>query len=396
MKKLSTLIITVIAGGAMQAQPMVSNGFNSMAAINGTTYQKTASLNPGKSYGSVAASADGQYFFAGGANAFENNIYYINVSNNAFVDSVTVAPSPGEMAAGIEANTLFSVRGSALYRINTATKAVDSIVIGNPFRVEQRPGVKQAWVTADSMIYVVDYSTGTMSSTTIDLSSNQFDNSEGRFTKGGSIAYKACNSLKKIYKIDAATKAVVDSINTNPVGHTAVEVSTDSSKIYAANGKNVYVYSASTKALVDSMVSTKLIMNLYRHPTRSELWAVHHFSDSVTVFNETTGAIIASFDIGNDPFFLAFSTGSMDVKNIQNNYEVKLYPNPASKQMTVVLPDNKEKQLVVCDLFGRKLSSHSISSNTASLDVSQLAAGNYYLAVYERNTLVKTISFIKE
>lgn len=395
MKKLSTLIIAVIAGSAVYAQPMVSNGFNSMAAINGTTYQKTANLDPGRNYGSVAASADGQYFFAGGANTIANNIYYINVSNNAFVDSITLPSTSGEMATGIDANTLFSVRGSSLYRINTATKAVDSIIIGNPFRVEQRPGAKEAWVASDSMIYVVNYAS-IMSFTTIDLSSNKFDNSDTRFTKGGSLTYKACNSLKKIYKIDAGTKAVVDSINTGTVGHTAIEVSTDSSKIYAANGTNVYVYSVSTKALVDSMVSTKLIMNLYRHPTRAELWAVHHFNDSVTVFNETTGAIIASFDIGNDPFFLAFSIGSTGVTNVQNNYDVKLYPNPASKQMTVVLPDNKEKQLVICDLFGRKQTTLTTTSNTVNIDIAGLATGNYYLAVYERNTLIKTISFVKE
>lgn len=397
MKKLYAIIASVFACGIVQAQPILSNGFGTgTALINGTNYQKTMNIGSGN-FGNVSASADGQFFYVTGANTTSGNIYYISVTSNTIVDSIAMPGIGGDMSSTNLANTVFSLRNMAVYRLNPQTKTIDSVVIGGkPNRIEERPNSKEAWVAADSMIYIVDYSSGLSVGTPIDVSSNKFDNADVRFTKGGTLAYKAAGSAKKIYKIDCAAKTIIDSIDTTPLSPFSIEVSSDSSTIYAANGTNVYMYSVASKALVDSMVSDKQVMTMYTHPIRQELWAVHHFADSVTVFNETNKATLASFDIGNDPFFLAFATGTVSINDINKSYAVKLYPNPATIQLNITLPDNKKKQLAIYDVYGRRVVMHNTATAQTSIDISALATGTYYLSIYSQDTLLKTMQFVKE
>jgi len=389
MNRLYTVLACCIALGA-KAQPMISNGFPSMALINGTTYQKTSTLGT-SNYSFVAGSNNGK-FYAGRAFG-SNTVYMINAATGAFIDSMSVPSDAGEMSAYNEPNTLFEVRGTALYRINTTAKTYDSIAIGNPFRAEERPGAKEVWVTADSMIHVVSYASG-LSKSTIDISSNIYDNADVRFTKGGSIAYKSAGSNKKIYKIDANTKQVVDSINTAPYSHFVIEVSTDSSKIYASNNKAVLIYDIATKILVDSFVSNKQIMNLYRHPSRSELWAVHHFNDSVTVFNESTKATIASFGISSSPFFLGFSDGTVGINNMNTPSAVNIYPNPAKDKLYIDV--HQQAQVVVYDLLGAKQGVYNISERNNDINIDSLVTGMYIIYIQLPNVEQQRAVFNKE
>lgn len=397
MKIIYSSSLLLFAFGSINAQSVLSNGFGTgTALINGTTYQKTANIGTGN-FGNVAASADGAFFYASGANTTAGTIYYISTSANAITDSVTITAAGGDMSSTNNPQTLFSLGSSAVYRINPQNKSIDSIVIaGNANRIEERPNAKEAWVAADSMIFIIDYSSALSAGTPIDFSSGKFDNSDVRFTKGGSAAYKAATSLKKIYKIDCTSKTIVDSIDTSPVSPFSIEVSTDSSTIYVANNKAVYMYSTGSKTLVDSMIATKQVMNMYRHPTRQELWAVHHFNDSVTVFNETNKAVIASFDIGNDPFFLAFSTGTGDIAGITTSGSIKLYPNPVQTSLTIDLPGNGSKTITVFDYSGRRITTTSTNNNRAVLNVAAYSAGNYFVVVSGDTYTIATSSFIKE
>ncbi|MBN8672469.1 MAG: T9SS type A sorting domain-containing protein [Chitinophagales bacterium] len=378
---------------AANAQPMLSNGFGSLAAINGAGYQKTTNIGTGN-FGNVTGSYDGTKFFASGANTTANKVYYVDAATNSITDSLTLPSNGGDMAGYKEANTLFMNMGTAMYRINTATKTYDSIAIGSPFRIEERPNSKEVWVAADSMIYVVNY-VSALSTNTIDLTSNKFDNADVRFVKGGSIAYKAANSTKKIYKIDCNAKTVADSIDTAPYGFAAVEVSADSSKVYAASSNKIYVYSTATKALVDSITSNKQVMNLYMHPTRAELWAVHHFADSVSVYNTTNNAIIASFDIGNDPFFLAFATASSGISSTGAVHRTLLYPNPANTAVHLSFSKIAKHTVVIYNNAGIKVTEQTTVDKQCSIDLRNLPAGSYYTAIFDDGKYVDSVPFVK-
>lgn len=397
MKQLYIVLIFTLVCFEIQGQPILSNGFGTgTALIDGTTYKKTTNIGTGN-FGNVSASADGQFFYATGANATAEKIYYIGISSSAIVDSVSLPGSGGDMSSTKLANTVFSLRNMAVYRLNPQTKAIDSLVLpGKPNRIEERPGAMQAWIAADSMIYIVDYTSGLNLSASIDVSSNKFDNSDVRFTKGGTTAYKAANNINRIFRIDGITQLVTDSIDTTPFGHAAIEVSTDSSKVYAAAGTNVYIYSVASGTLIDSMVSDKPIMNLYRHPTRAELWAVHHFHDSVSVFDETNKALIASFDIGNDPFFLAFSTGTVSITGSEGNRAPTLYPNPATNILKVSLAGKEKVKLVVYDIAGRKVLEQISTAGDVVVDIRALKNGAYYLAAYENGIWLGSTAFLKQ
>lgn len=398
MKQLFTFLIGIVVTGTIQAQPIISNGFGNMALINGTTYQKTGTLGT-QNYAFVGGSSTGQRFYAAGVSAANvNTIYFINATTGAFIDSMTMPSNTGDLSGLNDPNTIFQARGTALYRINTSAKTYDSIVIGKPNRIEERPGSKEVWVAADSMIYIVNYASGSMTSSTIDLSSNMYDNGDVRFTKGGSFAYKATGSNKKIFKIDANTKTVLDSIDTTPFSAFAIEVSSDSSKIYATSGTSTHVYDIATKARVDSFVSNKQMMNLYRHPNRQELWVIHHFNDSLTVYNENTKASIASFGIGSSPFFLAFGVGGTAINNIAQDISttIKLYPNPVNDVLHITSALSIDAFATVYDITGREYGNYIINNKQATISTNNLIKGLYILSVHYRNGNKENFKFVKE
>jgi hypothetical protein len=397
MKQLFTFLFCIGFAGVMQAQPIISNGFGFMALINGITYQKTGTLGT-QNYAFVGGSNNGQRFYAAGVSAANTNtIYFINSTTGAFTDSMTMPSNTGDLSGLNEPNTVFEARGTALYRINTSAKTYDSIVIGKPNRIEERPGSKEVWVASDSMIYVVNYASGSMSSTTIDLSSNMYDNGDVRFTKGGSLAYKATGSNKKIFKINANTKAVMDSIDTTPFSAFAIEVSSDSSKIYATSGTSTHIYDIATKARIDSFVSNKQMMNLYRHPNRQELWVIHHFNDSLTVYNENTKASIASFGIGSSPFFLAFGQGGTAVNSIVHDLSTtKLYPNPANDVLYITSTATIDAVATLFDITGRECSSYVIDKLQAVINTTNLEKGIYILSIQHKNGNKENFRFVKE
>ena len=395
MKQLFTLCLLAIGLNAY-SQNMLSNGFGFMAAINGNTYQKTSNVGS-QNFQFVAGSNDGTRFYA--VNFNTSTIFIINSSTYAIADSFT-GPTAYYITGYNEPNTLFARGNKSLLRYNTSTKSLtDSLLIGNPWTVEERPGTKEVWVTYDSMINVVSYASSLTSLGTIKISNNQYDNEDVRFTPKGSTAYKVAKSKKKIYKIDASARTIIDSIDTAPYAFGPVAVSADSSKLFATNfGNKIYIIDVATKVITDStMTSNKLMMRLYHHPTRAEIWAVHHFADSVTVFNETTKAAVASFGIGSSPFYLAFATASNSISNAHSSeYALQVFPNPATQSITISMPESRLHDIQVYNTTGQQVATVSTTNTKCNIDISNLASGNYYLSVIENNELKKTIAFTKK
>ncbi|MBS1774266.1 MAG: T9SS type A sorting domain-containing protein [Bacteroidetes bacterium] len=395
MKKITTLLLAITLSCTLYAQNMLSNGFGFMAAINGNTYTKTSNLGA-QNFQFVCASSNGAYFYA--VNFSTSTIFIINSSTYAFVDSFT-GPTPHYITASNEPNMLFTRGNQSLLRYNPSTKSLtDSVLMPNLWGLTERPNSKEIWVTVDSNIKVVNYASSLTITNTIKTSNNQYDNFEVAFTPMGTICYQSASSKKKIYKIDANTKAIVDSINTAPYSFQQMVTSADSSKLYGFSNTKLYAIDLATKAITDSsMVSNKQIMHVYRHPNRAELWAVHHFNDSVTAFNETTKATIASFGIGPSPFYLAFAVGSTGINQVsENNTNVLLYPNPANTNINLAFDNSNKREIVIYNSIGTKMAAYNTNNNTATLDITSLATGNYFVTVKENNELVKTLTFIKE
>jgi hypothetical protein len=84
---------------------------------------------------------------------------------------------------------------------------------------------------------------------------------------------------------------------------------------------------------------------------------------------------------------LTFSTGV--VAGINSNFisnETKIYPNPATDKLNVVLPDNRSYQLTLSDITGKPVLSSdngsiSVMGNNAIANVSGLSKGMYLLEI---------------
>ncbi|MGN6477454.1 MAG: YncE family protein [Flavipsychrobacter sp.] len=393
MKKIFTLFFLLTVAIAGYSQPTLCSGFGFMGGIDGTTYTRTTTFGT-HNYQYISAANDGSQFYA--ASFTSNKLYWISTSF-AITDSMNVTLY--DIASSNEANTLFGLTQSSMYRINTTSKSVtDSIAIANPFRLEERPGAKEVWVSGDSMIYVVDYTSG-LTKSSIHISNNAGDYYNVRFTKGGTLAYKIAAASKKIFKIDALTKTKLDSANLANANGYDIEVSTDSSKIFVSmpNDKKIMIYQASNMALVDSIVSPREVFSLYRHPSRKELWAVNHFQDSITVYDEDTKATIAVIPAASSPFHLAFAKGSVSVTDVpQNNYHLLAYPNPATNELFIKLPNGNPHRLIISGISGQIISIQNETSNRSIIQTDKLIPGSYQLSVYEGEALKSTIRFVKQ
>ena len=61
---------------------------------------------------------------------------------------------------------------------------------------------------------------------------------------------------------------------------------------------------------------------------------------------------------------------------------IKVYPNPADKQITVQLPTTTDKYTVtISDIAGKKVYQNQLSSGTQSINIAKLTKGNYVIEI---------------
>lgn len=389
MKKLYTLLMAgMVLGTTVSAQTVISNGFPGMGIVNGNTYTRTNTV------GSINF-----MFVSGGfgpnayASAQNGKLYFINTSTEMIVDSMNLNTRDLEDAGG---SMLLAARGNYIYWINTGNKTVvDSIDIGTmPERIELHPNTNELWVSADSMVHVVTY-TSILSKTSFQAGHDTYDYGDIRFTKGGSVAYKGSQANATVYKIDAVNKTVLDSIQLNS-NISGLTVSSDSSKLFvsSSNAMKIYVYETANLGLVDSITTTREPFGLYTHPTRAELWCVDHFDDSLTVFDEGNYSIVAAFDLPSGPHNISFlknSIGINDVTAAMNN--ITVYPNPASDVVTLTLPEG-QKELKLYNNFGSLINTYTTTSSTYNMDIAALPAGVYHV-ILDQNGSKGHARFVK-
>lgn len=386
MKQLFTVMFSVLLFLAGKAQPVLVNGGPSMAGVDGNTYTMTSPVGSGGYYGWVSASRDGSRFFT----VRNDKLFFINSGNYAITDSMAVPIY--EIASSNEYDILFGRGTGAIYRINTTIKTiVDSINITNPWRIKERPGTKELWLSADSMVHVISYGTG-MSVTSFKTGSSQYDNGDIRFTKGGSTAFKVSSFNKKIYKIDAAGKTIVATGD----GGGFIEVSSDSSKLFRSSGNTIYVHQTSDLSIIDSIKTVRPTFMMWRHPSKPEIWAVNHFDDTVTVFNESNYSSIDSIAVTGSPHVVAFATGATSVKTATKQQQFSLYPNPANDMLHLAIPDNKARAAIIYNCEGKVMMTAEVSAAKNVIDVSTLAAGIYYLSLTTEHGVEMQIPFVKQ
>ncbi len=120
--------------------------------------------------------------------------------------------------------------------------------------------------------------------------------------------------------------------------------------------------------------------------------------------SELTGANLASvaqvgfwdlngtFYLDNLYFYNDTSTGLNDV---EKGNKISLYPNPV-KDMLTIAAQSDIKEVVVRNLVGQTVMNVSVNGFEKSVDLSSVAAGNYFVTVKMANGQVSTQKFVKQ
>lgn len=124
-----------------------------------------------------------------------------------------------------------------------------------------------------------------------------------------------------------------------------------------------------------------------------------YFSTGVGEIYNINGQIIGNFDAGISPEAIAIDyRNNTGIGNLQSVNKIKIYPNPSSAVITVEVPEGLYSDYFkVADISGRIIINESIRINnrTASIDISMLENGLYFLILFNNNEVL-TSPFVKK
>lgn len=151
-----------------------------------------------------------------------------------------------------------------------------------------------------------------------------------------------------------------------------------------------------TSEIIERLGSTKFLFN-YIFPLGPNPGAIH--CDGATRFLCYGDSAFGLEKFANQP--CDFVDGLSLKENNYQNYNVRIYPNPANCFLTIeseaTLPD--ELQLEFSNAIGtyiKRIQLHSSEPNFKEVDVKDLSKGMYVLRIFSKNENIYLAKFIKE
>jgi hypothetical protein len=90
-------------------------------------------------------------------------------------------------------------------------------------------------------------------------------------------------------------------------------------------------------------------------------------------------------------------TASREEFTVKGKQTLSVFPNPASSQVQVVIPGNREKsEIRVFDIYGRMVMQQNSSSENTKLNVSKLSSGVYLVKVTKDGQEIGNMRFVKD
>lgn len=376
--KSTLLLLCLLLAGTAFAQKAYLTGFSGLSVYDATDIHTQDTVCCGRMV-YVTNSYDSSTIYVTHWN--DNALYHID-SNDNIVDSMK-GFQVWDIVSDDESDKLFGSQtvNNQVYIIDPVAKTYDSVAVTAPDMLEKRPGKKEVWVVHRSEFTVIDYTGAPTATPHTFTSTNTLGRDEVRFTKDGNTALLVHSLIEKVYKIDANTKAVTDSITVPNVF--GVEFSSDDSKFYVSAGlKNkIYIYNTASMTLLDSIITTRNPFTMYTNPYTGDLWVVDHNDDSLTIIDPSTNTIVDSTHTTTGAYYLVFNkTGPTSINKLQSHtLNVALYPNPASHTINLSI---KADEVTIYDISGRTINNYK---NCNSIDVSHLQTGLYLFKVTQKD-----------
>ena len=85
---------------------------------------------------------------------------------------------------------------------------------------------------------------------------------------------------------------------------------------------------------------------------------------------------------------------NIGLSEIEDDFKVEIFPNPASSIIHVIANDDAMKTVTVTDLYGRKLMERSVNAEETALEVSMLPQGVYFIKLFSQTNCF-TVKFVK-
>jgi len=184
------------------------------------------------------------------------------------------------------------------------------------------------------------------------------------------------------YTIEFSTGQVIDSIYYPP---TFVPIEIGLTDINLTWGGETYFEESITEATLSNHEWGQCIAKPveFHTPTTTGL---HNLQITVT------DAYGESKTITKDVFVVQCSTYNSPA----TNQGTRIYPNPATKILTVFIPGNTSKATaVITDVLGRVYGRYDLQGKESEIDISHLQPGNYFLQI-TFNGKTKNLRFVKE
>jgi len=378
----STLLFAsfLFASAGIFAQAAYVNGVP-LVIVNSATNSLDDSISIGGYAPSIASSADGDKLYA--ATFFDT--YIIDVATNTIEDSI-VGFSP-KFGAGEDPSLIYGISGTQFYTVDVSDNSIDSITIPGTDRMTYRPNAEEMWVTSDSVIHVLDVSSGASLSTTITSGTSQYDGSELRFDADGDIAIKMNWNSKTLVKIDAETKTVDATLDLAQLTNLAgVEVSADGADAFvtASNNNTIYKVDVETMTLTDSTKLPNPPFGVDRHPNSGKLWVVGHFDHVLYIVNPADLSLEDSVLVPGDPHIVEFVKTPTGLESVNPINQFEVFPNPANSLFTLqsarVIGDWS-----LYDVAGRSVKNGNSKNTVTSISVSELRSGAYMIVAGSRH-----------
>ncbi len=367
-----------------------------MTVCNSNTHTVTGSIGHAGNFDGMELSADGSKLMA--YNETINRMYIINAATNALIDSFSFTKYIGNIVLGPGSTFYYSENPTnRIYKGDWATKAlVDSSTVftsGTAF-MRNRPGTSDVWLAIDNKLYSFTHSSMALTSIPSRVSSSSYiANNSLVFNASGSTFYYmgSPNAGKgKLYKMDAATKAIQDSLQTSDWYGTVknLTISNDTnmyityfgawpnepSKIYRAKANSM------NTGFTDSVNTPYKPFAMVEKPGSNELWVVYHYNKKIGILDKANNlSAIDSITVGSSPKDVVFSNLSVGISNTIALTSAVVYPNPGNG-LYYINSKLHEAKYRVMDIAGRTVTTGSFEGN-CKLDISNAQSGVYYLHI---------------
>lgn len=297
---------------------------------------------------------------------------------------------------------------SLLDSIPQVTKPADDfVVVGDYAYIAQNDAKVVGFGDTLGYLAVVDLTTNalvrydTLSTTGADV---------GRLVVEGNMVYainKYSNTISSYNTVTLAksTQASAGGVNINTAIHGPTVFTKGGGVWYFPYDNGIGSYNLSTNTVINANIVNVTGSFAYVLDTFNNNFCVSHIVFGNQAQNrgriyDMNGDSVGMFQVGFSPQALAIVSSSVVGSTIQvagaNELNYSITPNPTRSTLNINLDIAEEVTLLVVNQVGQNVLQERSSATTTELNVANLPAGVYFLAVINEKGIMRTQRFVKE